>query len=499
MPVIAASTQRRAVPLAWARIVPPWPLLIGLFVFARLLAARLALLNDPDTYLHIAAGRLMLAHAALPLHDPFSHTMPGAEWIASEWLAEIGFAFVFDEAGWAGVVIVTAAAFAATLALLTHFLLKRLPALPALVAVVASFALLEPHCLARPHALALPLMALWAGLLLEALDANRAPSLLALPIMLLWANMHGSFLFGVALAAFLAGDAVFAAASADRLFVARRWGLFVIGALVAGLLTPYGVSGVLQPFRLVGMPALRSAFLEWRSPDFQHAPELAFWLIGIMLIGYGAGIRLPVGRLILLLGLIYLTLQHSRHADLLAIVAPLALAAPLGARLAAFVADRLLPLMDWFDRLSAPAGVAASAVTAAAAVVLVLPLALHPIERGDDPVTPERALAAAERAGLSGPVFNSEGFGGYLAFRGVPTFIDGRIEMYGNDFLAADFRAENGDKSALGTLLERHRIAWALLMPQQGAAVAIEGLPGWEKLYEDHIAAVYRRAQSAAP
>ncbi len=71
-----------------------------------------------------------------------------------------------------------------------------------------------------------------------------------------------------------------------------------------------------------------------------------------------------------------------------------------------------------------------------------MPTALRPIVRGDDAVTPGAALAAATRLGLSGPVFNSEGFGGFLIFRGVPTFIDGRIEMYGNDFLAKDYEAE---------------------------------------------------------
>jgi hypothetical protein len=57
-------------------------------------------------------------------------------------------------------------------------------------------------------------------------------------------------------------------------------------------------------------------------------------------------------------------------------------------------------------------------------------LLLRPLERADDHVTPSSALAAATRLGLEGPVFNSEVFGGYLTFRGIPTFIDGRAELY---------------------------------------------------------------------
>ena len=63
------------------RLVPSWPLIIGLAVFIRALAQPIALLNDPDTYLHIAAGRWMLTHAALPVHDPFSHSLAGAAWV----------------------------------------------------------------------------------------------------------------------------------------------------------------------------------------------------------------------------------------------------------------------------------------------------------------------------------------------------------------------------------------------------------------------------------
>jgi hypothetical protein len=66
------------------RLVPSWPLIVGLAAFIRALAQPMALLNDPDTYLHIAAGRWMLALAALPVHDPFSHSLAGATWVPHE-------------------------------------------------------------------------------------------------------------------------------------------------------------------------------------------------------------------------------------------------------------------------------------------------------------------------------------------------------------------------------------------------------------------------------
>jgi hypothetical protein len=96
---------------AFREFVPSWPLIVGLAFFVRALAQPMALLNDPDTYLHIAAGRWMLAHAALPVHDSFSHSLAGAVWVPHEWLAEIALATAYDLAGWGGLVLLTAAAF----------------------------------------------------------------------------------------------------------------------------------------------------------------------------------------------------------------------------------------------------------------------------------------------------------------------------------------------------------------------------------------------------
>jgi hypothetical protein len=83
-------------------------------------------------------------------------------------------------------------------------------------------------------------------------------------------------------------------------------------------------------------------------------------------------------------------------------------------------------------RLVLPAAPPAVGLILALGLAAGCPLLVRPLERTDDPVTPSSALAAAARLGLDDPVFNSEGFGGYLTFRGIPTFIDGRAELYGN-------------------------------------------------------------------
>src|ERR1700733_5612708 len=168
----------------------PW--LVGAGVYVLLLTLGPRLLNDPDSYSHIAIGRWIMAHGAVPASDAFSFSMYGAPWISFEWLSEVIYAAVYMFSGWAGVVVLAAAATALAVGLLTRFLLRELAPIPALLMVIAAVALLAPHMLARPHVLTLPIMVTWAAALVRCMDRYAPPPYWALPLLVLWANLHGS-------------------------------------------------------------------------------------------------------------------------------------------------------------------------------------------------------------------------------------------------------------------------------------------------------------------
>jgi hypothetical protein len=480
------------------RLLPSWPLVVGIAAMLRPLAQPGAVVGDPDTYLHIAAGRWMLAHAALPAQDPFSHSMAGAHWVAHEWLSEIILAAVFGLAGWPGLALLSGLCFGASMAALTRILLRHAEPLSTLVVVAAVAMLVQSHLLARAHTLAFPLLVIWSASLFAARDCGRGPPFWLLPLMTLWANLHGGFMFGLALAGYVGGEAlIWPGPGVDRWREARRWGGFLLLAVIASLVTPHPFAGFIQPFRLLAMPVMQSTFVEWLAPDFQDFQALELWLLGTMFVGLLAGIRLPLPRVLLLLALFHLALQHVRHADLVGFVGPLAVAAALGPQIAAMV--RSTPpsaLAAAAARLAAPSGV--PALVLAVAIVLGLGAATlaRPVDR-DDPLTPAAALAAAGRMGLTGPVFNSEALGGYLVFRGVRTFIDGRIEMYGDPFLARYLAASRGDEHALREVLDQYQIAWTLLMPNEGAVAVLDRLPGWRRAYADKYAVIHVRTAVA--
>jgi hypothetical protein len=90
-------------------------------------------------------------------------------------------------------------------------------------------------------------------------------------------------------------------------------------------------------------------------------------------------------------------------------------------------------------------------------------------------------------------VFNAYGFGGYLIFAGIPPFVDGRIDLYGDTLMHEYVDAVSAKDQALSNTLEQHHIEWTLLEPQMAAVIELDHSPGWERVYADASAVVHRR------
>jgi hypothetical protein len=109
--------------------------------------------------------------------------------------------------------------------------------------------------------------------------------------------------------------------------------------------------------------------------------------------------------------------------------------------------------------------------------------------------TPEAALDFVRSKNITGHVFNDYLFGGYLIWSGVPTFIDGRAELFGDDFVRqyAETVAIADLKKALAAL-DDYKVNWVILTPVQPLAKAIKTGP-WDEVYSDKYAVVFTRRQ----
>ena len=442
---------------------------------------------DGDTYWHLAAGEWIIRHRSVPDVDVFSHTRAGAPWVAHEWLSEVIMAAAFLAGGWSGLAVLFALIGATTAYLLVRRLAASLSGLGLALAALLGLAAGAWSLLARPHVLVLPILIIWTVELLRARDEDRAPRLAYAALVTLWANLHGSYVIAFVLLAFLGLEALVAASStAARLKVIRDWGLFSAAALAAATLTPAGPAGLLHPFMLMSLRATAD-ISEWDPASLIEASPFSLAVFFTLFVGLSRGARVPPVRLALTLLLLFMALKHARHALVLGLVAPLLLAPAMGEAL-----GQRRPAPETSHR-----GVGALLAVVLLAVCLAR-LAL-PVQRTNDIVTPAAALAAVPAELAARPVLNDYSMGGYLIFRGVKPFVDGRADMYGDAFLDEFRKLTKGDEDALTQALDRYGVQWTVFSPGRRVVGMMDSRPGWRRLHADDVAVVHARMLEPVP
>jgi hypothetical protein len=461
--------------------LPAW-VWLGAGLYVLLLFNSSGLLNDSDTYWQVAVGQWILDHGSMPRVDVYSFSMPGEAWISSSWLAQVIYALSYNLAGWSGPVVVAAGAIAATFALLAHFLERRIPSTYAALVALAAMVLSTPHFFARPHVLALPLMVGWAHGLMTASERREPPSFWLLPLIALWANLHGGFVFGLVLAGAFAIDGLWNAEPSQRKPLALRWAAFGLAALAACCLTPYGWESIVASRKILDLGELLRLISEWAPADFSKLSPFEFTILVLIAGALYRGVRLSPPRIALVLGLLHMALSHSRNLEIFALLLPIVVLTPVSQQFA------LQPNRQ--GRVT-PAAVV---VLAAALGISTWTLAAHGAYAPPKTQSPAAAVEAVKAHHLQ-RVLNDRAFGGYLIWRQMPVFIDGRAELYGERFTMAYYNAlELKNVGQFLALLKDNDIDGLMLQPGTPALGLLEHLGGWRRVYADDVAILYARA-----
>jgi hypothetical protein len=478
---------------------------LSLLAYSVLLVAGPYVLQDPDTMWHIRTGQWILHHAQVPTVDLYSYTAAGRPWISTEWLAEIVYAVAFNMAGWRGVAIVGVTACAAIVGILCFYLLQHLRFTVAVGWAVAAAAATSPHFIARPHILSYVILTIWIINLLDAYDQEKPdlPRLVILaPLMVLWANIHGSFTFGLTLLYIFTAFCLYHYFVQHDYTKCRRLAIVAAAVTFCSLLTPYGILPFLMTTKLMSMKFIMSYIIEWQTPNFQQSLYRPIYLVGILSAIAGFGIRLRGARLAVYALITFTGLRYIRGLLMFFFVAPIVLARPAGAS-AWFLAPQLPgnkteegdrasdPILAFLQKRSIAMVVAFGMLAAAITASTWLRDDIIPPKDN----TPEAALDFVQSKNITGNVFNDYLFGGYLIWSGVPTFIDGRAELFGDDFVRqyAETVMVADLKKALA-VLDDYKVNWVILTPKEPLAKAITTGP-WDEVYSDKYAVVFVRRQ----
>lgn len=455
---------------------------------------------DADMWWHLKAGSY-IAQNGIPHQDIFSYTVPNHEWVTHEWLSEVVMWWIYRTSGFAGLIV----SFALIIVLTYWLVFLSCEGRPYVAGFVTLLAALASALVwgARPQIFNLLMTALFVFIVTE-FQATQKRRLLwwLIPLTVLWANLHSGYLLGVVLlGTYVVGFALdLWLGDKARPLLGGSEIRYLAGVTVlsffAAALNPNGVTLWVYPFLTLGSSAMQAYIQEWHSPNFHVA---AFWPFAAMLafgvVGWLVNGKRPSWtETLLFLGTGGAGLLSSRHIPLFAIVA-----APIVARRwTDFVRRRWQG--DWLigeiDQL--PSGPMALLNW----IILVLACFGAVIWTGQTVAGNEAAIAerfpvdAVDYLEISGlavqPGYNSYNWGGYLIWRDIPVFVDGRADVYGDAFLFF-YRQAFEARSTWQEPLDAFDVAYVVMETGSPLTTVLDVHPNWEEAYRDDVAQIFVR------
>lgn len=398
----------------WEKSVP-----IALFVVLGLTSV--APVRSYDLFWHLATGRWIVEHSALPATDPFAIASAQVTWINGEWLFQL-LAYGLERIGGIAAMSWMRAAVAASIfAIGFAFVRRRSDLTVAMAFCCVSWAGALATLDARPSAFG----ALMSVLAIVA--AERRSTILFAIVTAIWINLHPSALIAPLIALLLTRRIPIVAASAAAL-----------------LLNPYGIRGVLAPLELTARVS-SGAFV---NAEWLPSP------IGVFPLLY-----LAMGVAALVLAKTDAPREHVWRFALLAVFALLAARSVRNQNL--FFAALPLLVVPAFPRLDQRWRAIAGSVAGAA---LLLAIVTTPHGAGvPEGRFPRRSAGIIKAHGLKGNVYNPDQFGGFLIWTFYPerrVLTDGRNELH-HAYIAELGTARN-DERAWRRLIAKYRIDLAV-------------------------------------
>jgi len=457
-----------------------------------------ARIHNPDLFYHIRTGDWILQRHTVPHTDPFAQGGTQRVFIAYSWLFDVATAKLYSAFGLMYVPLSTVLLVVAIV--LALFLLIRSfgvglvrTALLILLAMVAMYPLL--YLRTWLFTILFFIVELW---ILFRPGGKPKTALLVLPgIFVLWANIHVQFSYGLFVLGLFVAEGILLRFTNSRLdSVAPQWNIkerallfFVCG--LATLVNPYGV-GIYKVIAEYTSQKGMFPYIQETWPLNSFHPSYASCLIvtaaGIWYAGYYRE-RRPLVLLIFAWAMV--TGFHlTRDSWVVCVASCFVIAATSG------------------DETKDRNPIRLPSVLVALSMVLILFAGLM-VERHIDSrhlaasVSANYPVAAAdfiERNHLSGPLFNTYSWGGYLMWRltDLPVSIDGRANVYG----AARVERQRRTLGAASDWAQDPslRTARLILLPQNEALTTLLKAHSCYRLaYSDSLSAVFTVRDDCSP
>ncbi len=441
--------------------------------------------NDPDIWWHLRTGQHIFA-AGVPMSDIYSYTNFGRPWVAHEWLSEALMYAVFHLAGWVGLILFSSL----TSALVFLYVAKHCQEpiqIVVVVVVVAQAASLVVLRDPRPRLATLAFSAVFMVTLRGYTGGSSARPLWLLPMLTVaWVNLHAGYFLGIGFV-ILAMLSLVLGGNRNRL---PALAVCLVGCLVAVTINPHGWRMFSYPLETQFSPVQMSAITEWNAPDFRDPQAVPFLLLLLVIV---ATLALSTARvawfdLLLLLAAAFISLRSKRHVSVLSLVAIPVLAEHAWEILRRTAGQRLSRRGDSRERLM-PALLMIMVIAVHAPAVMET--IRHPVSLDAKPVS---AISFMQAQRLADNVFSRYEWNDFLIWTTPErkVFIDGRPDMYGDQFFSEYLRLYN-DGENWQEIFERYQVRTAMVQPGSAIAALIKQNPDWSEVYRDNQAVIFTK------
>jgi hypothetical protein len=457
---------------------------------------------DPDMGWHLRTGEYILEHG-IPHQDVFSFTASDHEWITHEWLSDVLMALIHRVGGLPALMLVFAGVAALTFGLIYVRCAGR-PYLAAFVTLLGFLTASGPWGV-RPQMFNVLGIAAFVNIVEGVKDKklDRRAFLLLPVLMMIWVNLHSGYLLGVVLlGTYIVGEAAqlrFGPTDERGLdWSSIRW-LAGITALcfAATLFNPNGYRLWIYPFQTLGSNAMQIHIQEWKSPNFHLSP---FWPFGMMLVVGLVSLVLSYERptwtdMLLFFGTATAGLVSARHIQIFAVVAT-----PVVARyvLRRFTSTRIYPLLEGTLPQSKPSRLMANTHWAIMGLMTLLAVVYvdKVIQNNDTAMATRYPVAAVnfleQEDWVARRGYNSYNWGGYLIWRGLSVFVDGRADVYGDEFMLYNLQTYQAQPT-WHEPLDEFEVEYVLVERDIPLTVLLAESDDWREAYSDDVAQIFVR------
>jgi hypothetical protein len=242
-----------------------------LFLFILFITISLTIQGyNPDGYLHLTTGRLIMDTGALPHVDLFSFSRFGEPWVMHEWLYQVLFYNIHEIFGEIGLQVLGGGILTTVI-----YLTKKNCTLAGANNVTSWFATITLFLAwmlflgTRPHDVTYLFFNLSLYFILLHRKNGTVKQLYVIPLLMVpWVNIHGGFIVGIVLLGYIT-----LLSFIENYTNTKQWQIpwhlfnsFVL-TILASLFNPYGIEQLFFPFELMNQWAMEYV-PEWMPPDF---------------------------------------------------------------------------------------------------------------------------------------------------------------------------------------------------------------------------------------